>query len=90
MTEIHDEVVLKFCGANADMGSVHANKMHSRRANPLCILQGCSILLLDVAYTYGTGVTTVGCYVKLRTSDRRQKRGKLVQQVVDKVKIYSN
>jgi hypothetical protein len=26
------------------MGSVHTSKMHSRRANPLCILQGCPIL----------------------------------------------
>ena len=34
--------------------------------------------VLDVAYTYGTGVTTVGCYVYLRTSDRRRKRDKLV------------
>ena len=31
-------------GANADKGSVHTSKMHSRRANPLCILQGCPIL----------------------------------------------
>jgi len=32
------------------------------------------LLMLDVAYTYGTGVTMDGCYVNLRTSDRRRKR----------------
>jgi len=38
------DLLIEVCGANVDKGSVHARKMHSRRANPLCILQGCPIL----------------------------------------------
>ena len=39
-------------------------------------------MLLDVAYTYGTGVTTAGFYVNLRTSDRRRKDTRIVSNDV--------